>query len=219
MKVQLATLGTSIEVIKSGFQHSPFDELYLFADPIDTPEISKLKLEFLDFLPHIKINVIQISKFDIIKSLEIIIETYKLIKKTYREFKNLKITMNMTGGTKIMTSSMLLAAHMASEEIFYIKKAREDENDYGEKIDIPTTKIQINEINAQRKKLILALAKNNSLSLTQLAKYTGYRGPQSIARYIDEFENKNLITIDREGTERLVQLTPGGKILLYLLED
>ena len=219
MKVQLATLGTSIEVIKSGFQHSPFDELYLFADPIDTPEIYNLKLEFSNFLPHINIHVVKISKFDLNNSLETIIETYRQIKNEYANIENLKITMNMTGGTKIMTSSMLLAAHMTSEEIFYIKKAREDENDYGEKIEIPITKIQISEITGKRKKLILELAKENTLSLTKLAHNAGYRGPQSIARYMNEFEDKNLITVYREGTKKCVQLTPGGKILLYLLED
>ncbi len=219
MRVQFASLGKSPDVVLNALRHVPMDEIHLFTDSDDSPELASIKKFYENDPLRIKVYNHIIDKFDLMNCLLNMIEGIKKVRKKYQSDPKLKITLNMTGGTKIMTSALLLVGYMTASPVFYLKKLREDDG-IGELIWVPMPRVSTRDFRDTRLKIIKTLGEiNRPISLSLLKKETGLRTVQSMTRYIKEFENQDLIESDYQGKERLVSLTDTGKVLVALMEN
>jgi len=217
VRIQFATLGTSPEVVLNALRHVPMDELHLFTDNLDAVEVVEIEKFFTNPPLKIKVNSHVVDKFDLMNCILVMIRTIKNVKKdiTGNDF---EITLNMTGGTKIMTSAMLLVGYMVGARVFYLKKLRDDIG-IGELIWIPMPSVSANNLNNIQVELLVALSKvNKPISLTNLKNMTSPKSLQAMRRYIDFFEDNLLIQSTNKGKERLIELTNSGKILVALMD-
>ncbi len=218
MRVQFSTLGTSPEVVLNALRHVPMDEIHLFTDRNDASEVIEIEKFYTNKPLEIAVYTHVVDKFDLMDSILVMIEAIKTIQKKYQEIENLDITLNMTGGTKIMTSAMLLVGYMTATRVFYIKKLREDRG-IGELIWIPMPRVAYNEIKGPKLEMIKALGiMDIPISLTRLKNSTSLKSIQAMSRYIQYFEDENLISSEYKGKERRVILTNTGRILAAMIE-
>ncbi len=217
-RIQFATLGTSPEVVLNSIRHVPMDEIHLFTDDVNSAEVVKIEKFYNNEYLRIPVYSHHIDKFDLMNCLLVIIQEVKKVKKEFDNSSKIEITLHMTGGTKIMTSAMLLVGYMTGSRVFYIKKLRESD-DIGELIWIPIPRVSTRDFKKSKLELFKALGSiSHPISLTELKKYTNLKSVQSMTRYIQFFEENDLIESKYNGKQRLISLTNTGKILYALMD-
>ncbi|MCY3410072.1 MAG: hypothetical protein INQ03_00415 [Candidatus Heimdallarchaeota archaeon] len=218
MRVQFATLGTSPEVVLNALRHVPMDELHLFTDSRESPEIVEIEKFYTNEPLKIPVFTHIVDKFDLMDSLLVMIRETRTVNRKYQENQKFELVLNMTGGTKIMTSAMLLVGYMTGSRVFYLKKLRGEEG-IGELIWIPIPRVSTQDFKGTRLDVFKALGEvNKPISLTNLKGFTNLKAVQSLTRYIKIFEDYDLIESNYDGKDRLVSLTNTGKILYALMD-
>lgn len=219
LNILFSTLGGSLGSVTSILRFLRWDILYIFVSDKFHKGAHDIKDSILLLHPKSKekIKIIVIDAFDIEDCISKIVVAHKELRKAWSQTHKLEFSFNMTGGTNIMSSSMLLSGYILSTNVFYVKANLEDENDDGELIKMPLPKLELNQITDKMKEIMFQLSNGRRLKLVQLANIAEFKSTPALKRHTDKLIEKNILETTKVGRDVFVSLTISGRILYSLL--
>ncbi len=222
--VYVATVGLTKQPVIDGLRIKPFDYIYLITNDTHNKDsvnnyskenpknIAYSIKDFVDefFSSTQKCEIFLVNLMDFNESLDKIISIYKNHRKD-------NITVNITGGTKIMVSAALIGAYVIGAEILYVKEAKEKDVTLEERIIwLPTPKIPIEELGESHRKLLLILDKQPNKELKRATTYLSQElrlKKPTISAHINFLRENKLIEYKRSGRDVIIKLTASGELL------
>jgi len=122
------------------------------------------------------------------------------------------LTVNLSGGMKALVIEAVLALTLIRAENLLVELKTEDKVD----LQIPKVWGILREISPGEKRALSAMSKQTSLSLSDLAKALKVSVPTA-HRLSKGLEKTGAITSKKIGKERIMELTPMGRIVLSTL--
>ncbi|MHA1877981.1 MAG: HFX_2341 family transcriptional regulator domain-containing protein [Promethearchaeota archaeon] len=211
MEVHIATVGLTKEPIFLGVNVYPVDKLILLCSNDDgsrknSSEIAKVVEEM-----EIKCEIHEVDAFDLESVVITIMDLHKQHKKD-------NISINLTGGTKVMASAALLAGYILGVNVYYIQDGNIPRNKgKGVKeltIELPVPKTSIHELEETQRKILSYIYHENGLieransalnEALQISK-------QNISYHLKQLAQKELIVISIDGRNKTVKLTNTGRL-------
>ncbi len=234
ISVQFVTLGGSLGSALSGFQKINTERFILFTSE-NMRDVGREVKKSIEDQFHVPTEIISIDPFDISDCVTKIIE--KATKEqlyAWDKGYTIDLAMNMTGGTNIMASSMLLAAYILSgyvgekqviqsAKLFYVKSQRTNENpnvpaEEDELIEVPLPKIFVKDLTEKRQELMRLIHGKNGILMSSLRDLANFSSTSALKRHTDFLEDHELIQGKNEGNEKLLKLTHAGNFLISLMQ-
>ena len=216
MEIHIATVGLTKEPILQGIRAYPVDKLILLhSNDDESEENSKNIREELKPL-GITCELIEVNAY----ALEDVILNILHIQKSNPK-DNLHI--NLTGGTKVMAASALLAGYILGLNVYYLLDGTIERNkgkDIKElTLELPIPKTSLKELEEIQSKIISFIAQEGgklekaNTALNEKLKIS----KQNASYHLKQLENKELITIESTGRNKDVTLTNTGKLFARML--
>lgn len=210
MKVQFATVGHSAEPILLGVKSIGADRMYLFA----TNDSQPTAIEIGSILSKLLIDVrpiVLLEPFDMVEGIKLMVKT---IREALCEVGNgAELYFNITGGTKIMTTSALIASYMEGVKPYYVV---ERPSEVGPIVMLPSLPKGIDALSNTQKKIIVVLKKLGSANILEIAKEVKMSVP-SAKDNIDRLLKLGVVE-PTKGRGRKVKLTELGDLWAWLIE-
>jgi CRISPR locus-related DNA-binding protein len=214
MKVHLATVGMNPQPILIGIKNIGAERVYLFATKGVENETYPVALEIREILENLLIDVpeiVEVELFDLIENVKRMIKVIRAIK---IEDQDAELYFNVSGGTKIMASSALIASYMEGVKPYYVVEKPEG---LGSIVMLPILpKRGVEALSIKQRSILLKLKELRSANLLELAKELGIAVPS--AKYIIERFLKMGIVEPTIGRGRKVKLTELGEFWAWLAE-
>ena len=216
MEVHIATVGRSKEPILLGVRAFAVDKLILLhSDDKETRNHSQEICKELDAL-QISCEKREVNAY----SLDDVVYVISEIQDKHRSD---IISINLTGGTKVMSAAALLAGFILGVDVYYLLNEREERH-RGKTIkeltlELPVPKTNFKELeDTQRAILIYISNRGGSLKRanTELQEALGST-KQNISYHLKQLNKKELIAIEIEGRTKNVELTRTGKLFAKVL--
>jgi CRISPR-associated protein Csa3 len=214
MTVMICTVGESPEPIEYGIYNHENRPNNIFL--IGTKEVKHVSEQIIKktkkIFPHIKFHTKEInSKTNLEEMMSKIIEIYSKHPKT-------TIDINITGGTKVMSSAAMIAAYFTGTNVFYIDE--KGKNPQEKIIKLPIPKFDFKKILKEKDKIILSHIITNektgkTQNQTQIAKALN-ENTKSLNHRLRTLEQKGLITINKKGRISEPKITTAGKLIFEL---
>ena len=216
MEIHIATVGHTKEPILQGIRAYPVDKLILLhSDDDKSEENTKNIREELKPL-GITCELIVVNAY----ALEDVILHILEIKKNYP---NDHLSINLTGGTKVMSASALLAGYILGLNVYYLLDSNLDRNEGKDikelTLELPIPKTSLNELEDTQSQIISFISKENGFiekansEIHEKLKI----GKQNISYHLKQLEKKELIYIEDVGRSKNVGLTNTGKLFAKII--
>ncbi len=211
MEVHIATVGLTEEPIIHGMNAYPVDKLILLHSNDDKSKENSLEIVKVAEKMKIICEVHEVDAFD----LENVIISIMDLHKKHRQ-DNLSI--NLTGGTKVMASAALLSGYILGVRIYYIQDGSIEKNQgKGIKeltIELPVPKTNIDDLEeTQRNILSYVYQENGLLERANTAIHEALKiSKQNASYHLKQLEDKELISLTIDGRNKIVKLTNTGKL-------
>lgn len=216
MHIHIATVGGGTQNVITGFNAvSSIDILYLIYSRDRKHSAEGLMKKFNDM--GIVCHITEVSGFVF---QEVVDAIYAIYGENVNE-KNLRYTMNITGGTNLMAAAACSTAFFIKAEIYYVMYDREKEvQDPIEErvVRIPTPKIpNVNGLGAFTREVLEYILDNDGPDLTsvKVTEEFGYTR-MAMAHHIKILKNEGIITVDKwQKNNRLshIILTQEGRMV------
>lgn len=202
--LHIATVGNTVEPIIEGIRTHPIDDLFLLYNEGSHKEAIDIKKSAEKWKLNCRLT--EVKQFDI----EDIFVKILLIK---TKNPSSRISINVTGGTKVMSNAAFFAGYMIGANIYYIRKASDNESLQECVINYPVPKIQMEDIDNNQKRILAYLLKEETeifSGTTELSSKLNLK-PQLISYHLKKLENANLISIKKKGRINILSLTGAGR--------
>jgi predicted transcriptional regulator len=214
MKIHLATVGVRSQQILVGIKNIGAEKVYLFATKGVENETYPIALEIRENLGKLLIDVpeiVEVELFDLIENVKRMIKVIRAIK---TEAPTAELYFNVSGGTKIMASSALIASYMEGVKPYYVV---EKPGGLGPIVMLPALpKKGVEALSVKQREALLKLKKLKSANLRKLAEEAGIAIPS--AKYIVERFQEMGIVERVPGKGMTVKLTELGEFWAWLAE-
>lgn len=220
MHIHIATVGGGTQNVITGFNAvSSIDRLYLIYSKNRKHSAEDLKKKFDSM--GMDCNILGVSGFGF---QEVVDAIYSIYGENVHE-KNLRYTINITGGTNLMAAAACSTAFFIKAEIYYVMYDREKEEN-GEPQDpieervirVPTPKIpNVNGLGSFTREVLEYILDHDSPDLTssQVAEEFGYTR-MAMAHHLKILKKEEIITVEKwEKNNRLshISLTQEGRMV------
>ncbi|MBD3193186.1 MAG: ArsR family transcriptional regulator [Candidatus Heimdallarchaeota archaeon] len=216
MEVHIATIGYSKEPVLFSIRTYSVDKLFLLhttnkESMRNTNEIIAQVKEYGIFCDSKKIDPFNLE--------EIVLTIMKIC----NENRNDKVSINITGGTKIMASAALLTGFILGLKVYYFLDDRLEENK-GKSInellvELPIPQVSFKDLESTQREIIVFLLKNNgSLNRANFEIYEGLNlSKQNTSYHLKQLANKGLIELELDGRTKKASLTNSGLLFARIL--
>ena len=233
LSIQFVTLGGSPGSALGGVKKIFTERVVLFTSA-NMLDIGKEVKEIIEDTFKIRSEIIEVDAFNIMECITMIVQKAS---SEIQEARNMGITiqlsMNMTGGTNIMASSMLLSAYIIASfageretirkvRLYYLKSERlvevSDRNwaQNNELIEVPLPRISMKELTKEHQDIMIAVSRSKKISFDHLRVQLRYKSISALNRYTDLLERKELIIIYCSEEQKTLELTDSGRLLVSL---
>lgn len=234
ISVQFILMGNEEAAINS-ISKIPTERVQIFVSKAYRQKATKVKHHFeKNHRIHSEVNIIDM--LNISDCVTNILSAYAK-ERTHaveNEFK-LRLALNMTAGTNIMSSSMVLSAYILSgmidpgkdlvvEEInlYYIASMvtlnPELEAEDDRLVTVPLPRVFMKDLDEKKKKVFLKIKENPGITLKDLKDEAGFRHTSSLKRHSDKLEEYGIVSGNYVGREKHVYLTSSGHLLASLMD-
>jgi len=216
MEIHIATVGLSKEPILQGIRAYPVDKLVLLHSDDDESEENSQNIK--DELKPLGISceLIVVNAF----ALEDVILNILEIQKKYP---NDHISINLTGGTKVMSASALLAGYILGLNVHYILNSNHERNKNKNikelTLELPIPKTSLKELEETQSQIISFISKENGfIERANSAIHEELKiAKQNISYHLKQLAKKELIQIENVGRSKNVRLTNTGKLFAKII--
>ncbi len=211
MSIHIVPHGRVTEHIKQGLQgHSGVDEVHLLSSDRFLETSHELANELVAFGYNVEVH--EISAFE----LRSVVDTIVTIAKKHPDE---EIYVNITGGTNLMAGAATSSAFFIGANPYYVLEPQADESIEELIVSLP----------APTQPLTFDLNDSQREVLEQLGRWdaTGKRGiigrevgdklsisAQNVSYHVGELEEKGLVTTNRSGRRKEIELTDVGRLYL-----
>ena len=218
MEVHIATLGYTKEPVLLGIRAYTIDKIILLFT--NNQESINNSEEICTYVQQSKIKCekLLIDPFDLD---DIVLKMLKISEQHPKD--NLHI--NITGGTKIMASSALLAGYILGIKVYYFLDDRLEENQSKEVqellVELPIPKTNYKEIDETQKRIMInMLDKGGRVERINSEMHDELKlSKQTISYHLKQMKNKELIEIEIQGRNKIAKLTNSGKLFARMLKE
>ncbi|MBD3192321.1 MAG: helix-turn-helix domain-containing protein [Candidatus Heimdallarchaeota archaeon] len=211
MEIHIATVGLTKEPIFHGVNSYPVDKLVLLHSNDDKSELNAKEISDTLEKMEIECEIKEVDAFDfenvIIKVMEI-----------HKQFLSENISINITGGTKIMASAALLSGYILGLNVYYIQDGSLNKNT-GKSIkdltiELPVPKINIQDLEETQRDILSYIFKENStLEKANTELYEALKiSKQNASYHLKKLAEKELITLTIDGRNKIARLTNTGRL-------
>ena len=211
MEVHIATVGLTKEPIFHGVNTYPVDKLILLHSNDDKSKENSL--EIAKVVKEMKI-ICEIQEVDAFDLENVMITIMDLHKKYVQD----NLSINLTGGTKVMASAALLAGYILGVRVYYIQDGSIEKNKgKGIKeltIELPVPKTNITDLEeTQRNMLAYIYQEKGYLERANTAIHEALKiSKQNASYHLKQLVEKELISLTIDGRNKIVKLTNTGKL-------
>ena len=229
--IQFVTLGGSPGSALGGVQKVPTDDLVIFTSS-KMKDTAKEVQEKLHNTFKIESEILEVDPFDIMDSVtKIVQKASEKIKEAEDNQTRIKLSMNMTGGTNIMASSMLLSAYIIAgfagesemiteARLYYIKEADPSKTEVWAKdeklIEVPLPRISMKELTQKRRDIMIRVGEQKRIYLDALRRDLEFKSTPALKRHTDLLEQRELLGSEINKKKKMLYLTDSGQLLLSL---
>ena len=211
MEVHIATVGLTKEPIFHGVNTYPVDKLILLHSNDDKSKENSL--EIAKVVKEMKI-ICEIQEVDAFDLENVMITIMDLHKKHVQD----NLSINLTGGTKVMASAALLAGYILGVRVYYIQDGSIEKNK-GKgirelTIELPVPKTNITDLEeTQRNMLAYIYQEKGYLERANTAIHEALKiSKQNASYHLKQLVEKELISLTIDGRNKIVKLTNTGKL-------
>lgn len=211
MEVHISTVGLTKEPIFHGMNAYPVDKLILLHSNDDKSKENSHEIAKVAEKMEIICEVQEVDAFDLENVLITIMDFHK-------KHKQDNLSINLTGGTKVMASAALLSGYILGVRIYYILDGSIEKNQgKGIKeltIELPVPKTNIDDLEeTQRNILSYVYQENGLLERANTAIHEALKITKQNASYhLKQLNDKELISLTIDGRNKIVKLTNTGKL-------
>ncbi|UJG40385.1 MAG: DUF6293 family protein [Candidatus Heimdallarchaeum aukensis] len=202
--VHIMTVGLTPKPIIEGINAYQIDDIFLLYNEGSKTEANSIRA--LTEKLFINCTLVEVDKFDLE---DVVVKILSIIKKNIGN----RIHINITGGTKIMSSAGVIAGFFSGSEIYYIKEPKNNDPLSDRIIKLPIPKVQLDDIKDNAKKILtLILERGGKIcsANSEISDVLNIR-PQLVSYYINKLEKENLIENKKEGRNNIIKLTNAGR--------
>ena len=211
MEVHIATVGLTKEPIFHGVNTYPVDKLILLHSNDDKSKDNSLEITRVVEEMKIVCEIQEVDAFDLENVMITIMDLHK-------EYVNDNLSINLTGGTKVMASAALLAGYILGVRVYYIQDGSIEKNK-GKgisdlTIELPVPKTNINDLeDTQRNILAYIYQENSYLERANTAIHEALTiSKQNASYHLTKLKEKELIILTIDGRNKIAKLTNTGKL-------
>ena len=216
MEVHIATVGLTIEPIFQGVNAYTIDKLILLHSNDDKSYENSVEISKVIKKMDIDYEIVEIDAFDLEN---VIISIMDIHKKHNLD----NISINLTGGTKVMASAALLAGYILGLRVYYILDGSIERNKGKSKkelvIELPVPKTNIHDLEETQRRIISYIYQENGiLERANSALYEKLKITKQNASYhLKKLVSKELITLKIDGRNKIATLTNTGKLFARIV--
>jgi hypothetical protein len=212
MNIHIMPVGKTIGHVLTAFKEFKIDKLILISSHDCNDKVTEIKDKVGVFDVDIDIKIIDPFKQDsYAKIVDYILDCFtKNPDKTYY--------INITGGTNLMSSAALTAAHFIGANAYYVLKTETN----GNIIEVPIVKISFSDALTDKQRQMLKTLHRETRDKGMIknisdfaSKYGDYK--QKVLYHLSEFEKLNLIKIDRSSREHILRFTTTGELIIKMV--
>lgn len=206
--IHIATVGMTPAPIIDGFRtHEGIDLQILLHSPKSAENARKISEKLETFAGHKICQMIEIDEFDMLGIIKAILDIWK-------EHPRSSIFINISGGTKIMAPSALVACFMIGGKAYYMKEDPSNKLPVSKRlIDIPVPKVPLENVSPKHRKIIkYVMSRGGVLESTRSLADLLDDTPQLISHHLKSLKNEGLIDLESDGRRKKVILTDEGKL-------
>jgi len=216
METHIATIGHSKDPIMLGIRAFSIDKLVLLYTK-NEDSISNSK-EICEQMNEMKIicERILIDPFDFN---DIVLKILKISENNIKD----AIYVNITGGTKIMASSAMLAGYILGLNVYYFLDDRLDVNKKKPikelLVELPVPKISFRDLDQIQKKIISLISEyGGTLERVNSVVHEKFQIPkQNVSYHIKQLHGKDLIELEIHGRNKIARLTNTGNLYAQMI--
>jgi len=216
MEIHIATVGLTKEPIFHGVNAYPIDKLILVHSNDDKSKENSHEIASAIKEMRIECEIAEVDAFD----LEDVIISIMDIHKKYAQ-ENLSI--NLTGGTKVMASAALLAGYILGLRVYYIQDGSIEKNKGRSikelTIELPVPRVNIHDLEQTQKDVLSYIFKEGgrlekaNTVLHEALKIT----KQNASYHLKQLAGKDLISLTIDGRNKIANLTNTGKLFARIV--
>lgn len=213
VNIHIAMVGKDTENIVNGVVKLGGDELY----PVTSEKFLDISIPKIEqSLPAVKIHsgingrklvVDPFQEDSFVKIIGLIIEIVQT-----RQGEGVSISINITGGTNLMSGAAVTAAMLTGVGAYYVNKHPEEEQYEARVVELPLIMDSVKVLkNKNRKKIIRKLEDRRGHTNDELAAALKIN-KKSISKHLGILEGKGLVRSEKRGKWRWNRLTDEGRI-------
>ena len=211
MEIHIATVGLTKEPILQGVNAYPIDKLILLHSNDDKSKENSHEIASAVKELKIECEIAEVDAFDLE---DVLISIMNIHKKYAQE----DLSINLTGGTKVMASAALLAGYILGLRVYYIQDGSIDKNKgkyiKERTIELPVPRVNIHDLEQTQKDILSYIFKEGgrlekaNTVLHEVLKIT----KQNASYHLKQLTKKDLISLTIDGRNKIVKLTNTGKL-------
>ncbi|MHA1399440.1 MAG: HFX_2341 family transcriptional regulator domain-containing protein [Candidatus Heimdallarchaeaceae archaeon] len=221
VNLHIATVGKTVDPILEGINYFPIDHLILLynegASKNDSGSFNEAKeIEETALKLKIKCDLKEVNLFDME-------DVFTKIIIIVNKFKGANIHVNITGGTKIMSTAAFSAAFLLGLNAYYIRQEMNGVNESlaDRVIELPVPKVQLDELDNNQQKILIYLLENqrtDNLGTTRISNDLELK-PQLVSYHINQLEKAKLIINEKTGRSNIIRLTNAGRFAAKFFKE
>lgn len=216
MEIHIATVGLTKEPIFHGVNAYPIDKLILIHSNDDKSKENSQEIASTIKEMKIECEIVEVDAFDLEDVLITIMEIH-------RKYAQELLSINLTGGTKVMASAALLAGYILGLRVYYILDGSIGKNK-GKSIkeltiELPVPRVNIHDLEQTQKEILSFIFKEGgrlekaNTVLHEEIKIT----KQNASYHLKQLTKKDLISLTIDGRNKIVNLTNTGKLFARIV--
>jgi len=216
MEIHIATVGLTKEPILQGIRAYPVDKLFLLHSNDDESEQNSKNIQEELKPLGISCELIEVNAYALE---DVILNILDIQKKHPKD--NLHI--NLTGGTKVMASSALLAGYILGLNVYYLLdgsiERNKDKTIKELTLELPIPKTSLKELEEVQSKIIVFIAQEGGIieRANSVLNENLNISKQNASYHLKQLESKELISVISIGRNKDVSLTNTGKLFARML--
>jgi CRISPR locus-related DNA-binding protein len=206
--IHIATVGMTPGPVVDGFRaHQGIDLQILLHSPKSAENARRIAEKLEAFAGRRICQMVEIDEFDMLGIIRTILEIWK-------QHPRGSIFVNISGGTKIMAPSALVACFMIGGKAYYMKEDPSERLPVSKRvIEIPVPKVPLQDVTPKHRKIIKYLmSKGGRLDSASVLGDFLDDTPQLISHHLKVLRNEGLIELQSDGRKKRVILTYEGKL-------
>jgi DNA-binding MarR family transcriptional regulator len=218
LKIMFSSLGNREGAVSQAFRLLGPDRMVVFTSENMREIAYELEAKMYNNF-SIMVKTVIVDQFDLMDNVNKAIEAYGEELKNAKEkgYPGIDLSINMTGGTKLMSAAMLLTGYILKSEVYYIQGDEKMKPEDQKLIQAPLPRVFLDDLNEQKREILRTLSKYPNISLKDLSERVNMKSTSALKRHTDYLEDQELIVGQHNGREKHLKLTNSGQLLVNIV--